>query len=291
MSYEIIEKLKRDIEGYKEKPEWAEVGRVIEVGDGIVKILGLRNAVSQEVLIIETEHGNRTALALNLEEESIGGLVLDDYLAVAVGDTVRRTGDVLSIAVGDELIGRVIDPLGNPQISSSMPTKKPIGLLKLKKNGGPVAQSHRGDGENIHHRDGDERKRERKVDVARRRPKERHRIRAVPNEHRSDARHKPKPVRGKDKNKDREDEREIALRLPAIAEHRGHEIESPLERDLDDALRHARHHRKPLPEDDRAHSKKHQHNERHQNGVGDRETADMKNILSPERDIQHGSRE
>jgi F-type H+-transporting ATPase subunit alpha len=57
MSYEIIEKLKRDIEGYKEKPEWQEIGRVIEVGDGIVRILGLRNAVSQEVLIIETIHG------------------------------------------------------------------------------------------------------------------------------------------------------------------------------------------------------------------------------------------
>jgi F-type H+-transporting ATPase subunit alpha len=103
MSYEIIEKLKKDIEGYKEKPEWAEVGRVIEVGDGIVKILGLRNAVSQEVLIIETAHGERPAL------------VLGDFLAVSVGDTVRRTGDVLSIAVGDELIGRVIDPLGEPQ--------------------------------------------------------------------------------------------------------------------------------------------------------------------------------
>ena len=50
MSYEIIEKLKKEIEGYKDRPEWAEVGRVIEVGDGIVKILGLRNAVSQEVL-------------------------------------------------------------------------------------------------------------------------------------------------------------------------------------------------------------------------------------------------
>ncbi len=115
MSYEIIEKLKKDIEGYKEKPEWAEVGRVIEVGDGIVKILGLRNAVSQEVLIIETAHGERPALALSLEEESIGGLVLGDFLSVAVGDTVRRTGDVLSIPVGDELIGRVVDPLGEPQ--------------------------------------------------------------------------------------------------------------------------------------------------------------------------------
>jgi F-type H+-transporting ATPase subunit alpha len=115
MSYEIIEKLKKDIEGYKEKPEWNEVGRVIEVGDGIVKILGLRNAVSQEVLIIETVHGERPALALSLEEESIGGLVLGDFLSVAVGDTVRRTGDILSIPVGDELIGRVVDPLGEPQ--------------------------------------------------------------------------------------------------------------------------------------------------------------------------------
>jgi F-type H+-transporting ATPase subunit alpha len=114
MSYEIIEKLKKDIEGYKEKPEWQETGRVIEVGDGIIKILGLRNAVSQEVLIVETAQGERPALALNLEEESIGALVLGDFLSVSVGDTVRRTGDVLSIQVGDELIGRVVDPLGEP---------------------------------------------------------------------------------------------------------------------------------------------------------------------------------
>jgi F-type H+-transporting ATPase subunit alpha len=115
MSYEIIEKLKKDIEGYKEKPEWQEVGRVIEVGDGIVKIMGLRNAVSQEILIIEGADGDRAALALNLEEESIGALVLGDFLSISVGNTVRRTGDVLSIQVGEELIGRVIDPLGVPQ--------------------------------------------------------------------------------------------------------------------------------------------------------------------------------
>ncbi len=74
MAYEIIEKLKAEIEGYKEKPEWAEIGRVIEVGDGIVRILGLRNAVSQEILMIETAKGERAALALNLEEESVGAL-------------------------------------------------------------------------------------------------------------------------------------------------------------------------------------------------------------------------
>src|SRR5258708_7752762 len=115
MSYEIIEKLKKEIEGFSEKPEWQEIGRVIEVGDGIIKILGLRNAVSQEILKIETPHGERTALALNLEEESIGALVLDDFLAIEVGNTVKRTGEVLSIQVGEELIGRVIDPLGVPQ--------------------------------------------------------------------------------------------------------------------------------------------------------------------------------
>src|SRR5580704_18822088 len=114
MSYEIIEKLKKEIEGFKESPEWAEIGRVIEVGDGIVKILGLRNAVSQEILTIETKRGERSALALNLEEESVGALVLGDFLAIEVGATVKRTGEVLSIEVGDELIGRVIDPLGQP---------------------------------------------------------------------------------------------------------------------------------------------------------------------------------
>jgi F-type H+-transporting ATPase subunit alpha len=114
MAYDIIEKLKREIEGYKEKPEWQEVGRVIEVGDGIIKILGLRNAVSQEIIIVESAHGAIAALALNLEEESIGALVLGDFLSIEVGDTVRRTGEILSIAVGDELIGRVVDPLGEP---------------------------------------------------------------------------------------------------------------------------------------------------------------------------------
>jgi F-type H+-transporting ATPase subunit alpha len=115
VAYEIIEKLKKEIEGYKDDPKWDEIGRVIEVGDGIVKILGLRKAVSQEILKIETSHGIRTALALSLEEESIGGLILDDFIAIEVGDTVKRTGEVLSIQVGEELIGRVIDPLGNPQ--------------------------------------------------------------------------------------------------------------------------------------------------------------------------------
>lgn len=114
MSYEIIEKLKREIEGFKDNQEWEEIGQVIEVGDGIVKISGLRKALSQELLKIETADGEKQAVALNLEEETIGALVLDDYLSIKSGDTVRGTGTVLSIEVGEEMIGRVIDPLGNP---------------------------------------------------------------------------------------------------------------------------------------------------------------------------------
>jgi F-type H+-transporting ATPase subunit alpha len=114
MSYEIIEKLKREIEGFKDQPEWEEIGRVIEVGDGIVKISGLRQALSQELLSIETNAGERRAVALNLEEETIGALVLDDYLSIKSNDIVRGTGTVLSLEVGEEMIGRVVDPLGNP---------------------------------------------------------------------------------------------------------------------------------------------------------------------------------
>ncbi len=114
MSYEIIEKLKREIEGFKDDAKWEEIGRVIEVGDGIIKLSGLKKALSQELLVVETTDGPREALALNLEEETIGALVLGDYLSIKSGDVVKGTGTVLSIPVGPEMIGRVVDPLGNP---------------------------------------------------------------------------------------------------------------------------------------------------------------------------------
>jgi F-type H+/Na+-transporting ATPase subunit alpha len=125
MSYEIIEKLKKEIEGFKDKPEWQSVGRVLEVGDGIIKIQGLPKTVSQELLTIETQEGERRAVALNLEDETIGALVLDDYLSIKSGDLVKGTGTVLSIPVGPELIGRVIDPLGNAQDGLGNPFKNP----------------------------------------------------------------------------------------------------------------------------------------------------------------------
>src|SRR3989338_4021475 len=114
MSYDIIQKLQKEIEGFKDEAAWEEVGSVTEVGDGIVKITGLRKTLSQEVLSIETSGGERRALALNLSEDSIGALVLDDYLSIKTGDAVKNTGQVLSIEAGSAVQGRVIDPLGNP---------------------------------------------------------------------------------------------------------------------------------------------------------------------------------
>lgn len=124
MSYDIIEKLKREISGHTPDTKWESVGRILEVGDGIVKLHGLPKTVSQELLIIETSEGERRAVALNLEDETIGALVLDDYLSIKSGDVVKGTGDVLRIPVGDELLGRVVDPLGNPQDGLGATQKK-----------------------------------------------------------------------------------------------------------------------------------------------------------------------
>lgn len=114
MSQEIIEKLKKSIENYKENPQWEEVGKVVEAGDGILKISGLSKAESLEVLAVETEKDIVKVLALNLEEDSIGALVLGDAGHIKAGQTVKRTKQLLSIPVGENLLGRVVDPLGNP---------------------------------------------------------------------------------------------------------------------------------------------------------------------------------
>ena len=114
MSEEIIEKIKQAIEGYKDKSEWEEIGRVSEVGDGIAKISGLANVQSQEVLIIEADGQKIKAVALNLEEDSVGVLILGEGSLIKSGQTVKRTKQILSMPVGEQLLGRVIDPLGNP---------------------------------------------------------------------------------------------------------------------------------------------------------------------------------
>jgi len=93
-----------------------EVGTVLEVKDGIARIYGLQKAMAGEMLeVTSSETGNLiTALALNLEEDNIGAVVLGDYLQLKEGDEVRRTSRVLEVPVGPELVGRVVDALGRP---------------------------------------------------------------------------------------------------------------------------------------------------------------------------------
>jgi F-type H+/Na+-transporting ATPase subunit alpha len=108
---EITSILKERIEQYDVETDLAEVGGVLQVGDGIARIHGLENAVALELL--ELEHGV-TGIALNLEEDNVGAALFGEWELVKEGEPVRRTGQVASVPVGDELIGRIVDPLGNP---------------------------------------------------------------------------------------------------------------------------------------------------------------------------------
>ncbi len=114
MSYEIIEKLKKDIAGYQPTADFSEVGIVSEVGDGIIKITGLAGALSQELLQVETSAGLVPVLIFNLEESVIGGVLLSAAPTLKIGDRVRKTDQVMSVKVGPAILGRVVDALGQP---------------------------------------------------------------------------------------------------------------------------------------------------------------------------------
>src|SRR5437764_3183599 len=108
---EITSILKERIEQYDVATDLAEVGTVLQVGDGIARIHGLENCVALEML--ELEHGV-VGLAFNLEEDNVGAALFGDWERVREGEPVRRTGKVASVPVGEAMLGRVVDPLGNP---------------------------------------------------------------------------------------------------------------------------------------------------------------------------------
>ncbi len=108
---EIASVLRQEIENYRTEIDVAEVGRVLEVGDGVARLYGLRNAMASEML--EFEDG-AIGQVFNLEENSVGAVILGDYLGIKAGDTVRRTGQLLSVPCGEALLGRVVNPLGQP---------------------------------------------------------------------------------------------------------------------------------------------------------------------------------
>jgi F-type H+-transporting ATPase subunit alpha len=113
MSYteQIVKTLQKNIESFKKEVNVEEIGHVIEVGDGIAKISGLEKCQAQEMIEFPQ---NVYGVALNLEEETVGAIILGEFKHIKEGDIVKRTGKILSIPVSDEIIGRVVNILGEP---------------------------------------------------------------------------------------------------------------------------------------------------------------------------------
>ena len=108
---EITELLRQQIENYEQRVQVDEVGTVISLGDGIARVHGLDKVMAGE--LIEFPHGI-AGLAMNLDESEVGAVILGDYTEIKEGDQVKRTGKIMSVPVGKELIGRVVNALGQP---------------------------------------------------------------------------------------------------------------------------------------------------------------------------------
>src|SRR3954463_6371814 len=147
---EIKNVLLGEIERYDQALGAEQIGEVLEVKDGIARIYGLMGTMSSEMLEITPSDGGTpvTALALNLEEDNIGAVVLGDWTVIQEGDQVRRTARGLDIPVGPEFLGRVVNPLGEP-----VDGKGPIaasgagrGQGRLARRRGAPPGGHRGPG-------------------------------------------------------------------------------------------------------------------------------------------------
>ena len=103
---EIVSVIKQEIESFSSQLEISEVGRVVEVGDGIARIYGLSKAKASELIEFETKNGAVMGQVMNLEEDTVGAVIFGDFLAVKEGDTVKATGNLLSVPVGEALLGR-----------------------------------------------------------------------------------------------------------------------------------------------------------------------------------------
>src|SRR3954464_14749760 len=120
---EISKIIREQIGSYAVEVDVAEVGSIISIGDGIARIHGVDNAMAGEML--EFPHGV-FGIALNLEEESVGAVLLGEFKEIKEGDLVKRTGRIISVPVGDELLGRVVNALGQP-----IDGKGPLGSTKF----------------------------------------------------------------------------------------------------------------------------------------------------------------
>jgi F-type H+-transporting ATPase subunit alpha len=124
---EITGILKQEISQYEAKLDVVKVGRVVEVGDGIARIYGLEDAMASEMLLFEND---TIGEVFNLEEGSLAAVIYGDYTKVREGSDVRSTGRLMSVPVGDELIGRIVTPLGQPLDGGPALATKTIRLLE-----------------------------------------------------------------------------------------------------------------------------------------------------------------
>src|SRR5574339_774004 len=108
---EISAIIKEKIKGFDKQVDVKETGSVIQVGDGIAKVYGVDNAMAGEMLEFP---GGLYGIALNLEEDSVGAVLLGEFDALKEGDQVKRTGRIISVPVGDAMLGRVVNALGQP---------------------------------------------------------------------------------------------------------------------------------------------------------------------------------
>ncbi|GAB5496513.1 MAG: F0F1 ATP synthase subunit alpha [Phycisphaerales bacterium] len=111
---EIASIIKQEIEQYSSDLEVSEVGRVVEIGDGIARVYGLANAMAGELVEFQTDDGTVMGQVMNLESDTVGTVIYGDALAVKEGDICKSTNRLLEVPVGEAMLGRVVDPLGRP---------------------------------------------------------------------------------------------------------------------------------------------------------------------------------
>ena len=108
---EITQILRDKITGFEKTAELEETGQIVQVGDGIATVYGLKKVKASELVLFE--NGSK-GLALNLDEDSVGVVVLGEYHNLKEGQLVKRTGKIVSVPVGEAMLGRVVNPLGEP---------------------------------------------------------------------------------------------------------------------------------------------------------------------------------